>query len=527
MPVQQWIRAKLRWLVLMAVAFSLLLSGAVALSISVAVPAFADTGGYPYYNAPCEFGSAGGSSCENPDQTDYPGDEYDWYENNGNPFSGSLCWYGTNSECFDPWGYEYRNCTSFVAWKLTDLGVSASKVKGLGNGGDWYNNAPSSERSLTPAAGDAAVQPGTSSNPFGHVAYVDSVSGSNITIEEYNYAGTGAWDTRTGTPSALGFSEFVNFGLNPSGGDSSSDLRQFYVSNGSWTSFDVTSATGVSVAGDPAVDPNSGEYARGTNGDLYQFYVSNGAWTAFDVSTATGGVKISGNPVVGSGVVWARDANNDLRQFYVSNGSWTSFDVSAATGVSIANDPAPSTNGIWAEASSNEHLVLFYVYNGAWVYYDVTSNTSPQKAVSGTPVVPSENDVWIRGIDGHLVNFYMSGSSWTYADVSGATGINISGNPAYSSSGVWATDTNSHLRQFYVSNGSWTASDVSGATGVNVAGSPAVDPNSGEYARGTNGDLYQFYVSNGSWTSFDVSNASGGASISGDPVDSSGGVWAI
>jgi surface antigen len=186
-------------------------------SVAIAPTAQADTGGYPWANAPCEFSSAGGASCEDPDQTDYPGDAYDWYEHNGSAFSGSLCWYGTNSECFDPWGYEYRNCTSFVAWKLTSQGISNSAVENLGNGGDWYENAPANERSSTPAAGDAAVQTPTGSNQYGHVAYVDSVSGNEITVEEYNYGEDGAWDERTGTPANLGFSEFVDFGLDPGG----------------------------------------------------------------------------------------------------------------------------------------------------------------------------------------------------------------------------------------------------------------------------------------------------------------------
>ena len=34
----------------------------------------------------------------------------------------------------DPWRYYLRNCTSFVAWKLTSLGGPASKVEDLGNG---------------------------------------------------------------------------------------------------------------------------------------------------------------------------------------------------------------------------------------------------------------------------------------------------------------------------------------------------------------------------------------------------------
>src|SRR5699024_1763349 len=37
----------------------------------------------------------------------------------------------------DPWGYFFRECVSFVASRLANSGVSASKFSHLGNGRDW------------------------------------------------------------------------------------------------------------------------------------------------------------------------------------------------------------------------------------------------------------------------------------------------------------------------------------------------------------------------------------------------------
>ena len=237
--------------------------GLSAVGVATAAPqAQASTGGYPWYNAT------------------YVDANYDWgYSTCPSNDTNCMLFYGYNNGIkygeADPWGYYLRNCTSFVAWKLTSQGVSACAVEGLGNGGDWYNNAPSSERSLSPKAGDAAVQLGTSSHPDGHVAYVDSVSGSNITVEEYNYAGDGTWDTRTGTPSALGFSEYVNFGLNIGGsgtlwGINTSGQAVRYAGNAHWTNqggpaFKDIAATGTTVA------------AVSTTGAVYT-YTGNNTW---------------------------------------------------------------------------------------------------------------------------------------------------------------------------------------------------------------------------------------------------------
>ena len=129
--------------------------------------------------------------------------------------SYSITYDGTRWGMADPWGYSVRNCTSYVAWQLAQLGANPLKYGNLGDGGDWYDDAPSSARSLTPTYGDAAVQQSTSSNEFGHVAFVDAVNSNNgtITVNEYNYNENGIGDQRTGTPSALGLTEFVSFGI--------------------------------------------------------------------------------------------------------------------------------------------------------------------------------------------------------------------------------------------------------------------------------------------------------------------------
>ncbi len=162
--------------------------------------AYADALGYPWpsdMQAPCQFGAAGGQSCVNPNKID---DKYNWGVYVGGVFH----------KYREAGGYEYRNCTDYTAWRLESVGVPASKVNGLGNGGSWYNNAPASERSLAPKAWDAAVVPGK------HVVFVESVNANGtITVSEYNRYGNGTGSTWTGRPVDRGFTEFVDFGVHP------------------------------------------------------------------------------------------------------------------------------------------------------------------------------------------------------------------------------------------------------------------------------------------------------------------------
>lgn len=60
------------------------------------------------------------------------GDDYRWKDRA--PDSGNG----------DPFGYFFKECVSFVASRLANLGVPASEFSHLGNGRDWVNAKGSS-----------------------------------------------------------------------------------------------------------------------------------------------------------------------------------------------------------------------------------------------------------------------------------------------------------------------------------------------------------------------------------------------
>lgn len=148
------------------------------------------SGGYPYANAVCEFGAAGGAHCANPSNSN---DLYDWGY-----------WSGSTFRPYDQWGYEYRNCTSYVAWRLSSAGVNVSLFKDLGSADQWIGRVSGRAGvtvNHTASPGAVAVW---DSGAFGHVAWVQSVSGGTVTVSDYNYAGTGAYDEHAigSTPTA-------------------------------------------------------------------------------------------------------------------------------------------------------------------------------------------------------------------------------------------------------------------------------------------------------------------------------------
>lgn len=145
------------------------------------------------------------------------------YANGGYPWSGAVCvatgqttgtcpnyeWsYNGQTRNSTTGNYYYRNCTDYVAWKLTSVGVAMAKVSGLGSGGVWDDNAPAKGLSVgtVPAAGSVGVD-----ERYGHVVYVESVSGTTLTVSEYNWGSTGSYGTRVGSASQLGLTKFINF----------------------------------------------------------------------------------------------------------------------------------------------------------------------------------------------------------------------------------------------------------------------------------------------------------------------------
>lgn len=139
----------------------------------------ASSAAYPYAKAVCEFGRRGGPECVNPRNSQ---DAYDWGY-----------WKGRQFRPGDPWGYQYRNCTSYVAWRLARAGVPASLFTDLGNASNWIGEVRGEKGvsvSRTPSPGAIAAWDVAG---VGHVAWVAAVRGSRVTVEDYNYAGTGVY----------------------------------------------------------------------------------------------------------------------------------------------------------------------------------------------------------------------------------------------------------------------------------------------------------------------------------------------
>ncbi len=97
----------------------------------------------------------------------------------------------------DEWRYLNRECTSFVAWRLSRDGKT--NFSGLGNAISWASRS-GLQLQKSPKVGDLAWfneldAPGA----YGHVAYVAKVSGDNVFIEEYNFLpeASHAYHTRT------------------------------------------------------------------------------------------------------------------------------------------------------------------------------------------------------------------------------------------------------------------------------------------------------------------------------------------
>lgn len=124
----------------------------------------------------------------------------------------------------DPWGYFYRECVSFVASRLANLGVKPSLFSHLGNGNQWISaSVPHLSR---PKPGTVAVYTGgpISSN---HVDFVTAVHGDTYDGEEYNYGGNGQYHQYAGRHIS-NVATFLDFGVRDSGssgGDDSKPLK--------------------------------------------------------------------------------------------------------------------------------------------------------------------------------------------------------------------------------------------------------------------------------------------------------------
>lgn len=148
--------------------------------------AAADVANYPYDQS----GSVDISSAK--------GEPYTWgYENclSGMNCNVSLTMNGKRYYYRDGEGYDIKNCTSYVAWRVKkEFGVDAAL---WGNAAQWDDSARGSFTvDSSPEPGDIAVWDNTT---FGHVAFVESTNANGtVNVAQYNKKGQGEFSTQTG-----------------------------------------------------------------------------------------------------------------------------------------------------------------------------------------------------------------------------------------------------------------------------------------------------------------------------------------
>src|SRR2546429_1057885 len=169
---------------------TIVMSLLITMMIVVSKPALAGTDDYPISISGCHYASNPGGSA--------------FTCNLKNAASNTL---------IDPWKEYNRECTSFVAWRLHSRNRFEMPFNDVASG--WKADASGRGYvvNMTPALGAVAWFYDTVNYPSGHVAWVESVSSGNVTIEEYNFLNTHNWHERTiAANSVSGYIHFKDLG---------------------------------------------------------------------------------------------------------------------------------------------------------------------------------------------------------------------------------------------------------------------------------------------------------------------------
>jgi surface antigen len=111
--------------------------------------------------------------------------DYPWHSGNC-PMQGYMSTGGSDGNGGDGYGYGCRQCASYAAWRIAkETGVYYH----WGNAVNFTQNAINAGyQEGAPSAGSIAVMdPAKAGQGYGHVAWVEAVSGDMITISQYNY----------------------------------------------------------------------------------------------------------------------------------------------------------------------------------------------------------------------------------------------------------------------------------------------------------------------------------------------------
>ena len=201
--------------------------------------------------------------------------------------SGYGCVEGTGYHGQSKWGANYgkagHNCTSYVSYRLAQLGV-AQPWRPMGNGNQWDENGRRHVRvDDLPAVGAVAQWEGGTRyapNPSGHVAYVESVQGDTIEITDDSHSG-GTRRVRLTRGSAYWPSHFVH--IHDLLADRPLDAGEWLFAG---TRSAASSAVGRTSFGLPGDIPVVGDWDGDGDDTVGLFH--DGTWTIANASTGKG-----------------------------------------------------------------------------------------------------------------------------------------------------------------------------------------------------------------------------------------------
>src|SRR5258706_1825061 len=174
--------------------------------------AHADTGGYPWSGAAC---ANSGSQLGKTTGTGYWCTNYNWGESTC-PSGDGYCtsgWLLNGYYLLDDWGYGFRNCTSYAAWKIKQV-FGVSNITGWGNASTWDTGIAPPNGHLqpytvyaasghTPQQGEIAQWGTEVAGGVGHVSYVGSLDPPThiATLWDYNQPQDGTFSSTNTTAS--------------------------------------------------------------------------------------------------------------------------------------------------------------------------------------------------------------------------------------------------------------------------------------------------------------------------------------
>jgi len=337
---------------------------------------------------------------------------------------------------YDSWHELNRECTSFVAWRLHSRNGFEMPFNDNANGWGSDATARGYAVNMTPAVGAVAWW----SSGSGHVAWVEAVNGSNVTIEEYNYDLHGDYNERTiAAGSVSGYIHFKDLASAQGGpvvDTAATGPNVFYVgvdqaiwqwvkSGGTWVDNRIggqlLQGTTMSTIDDPATGVNI--FYTGLDGALWQWMNVGGNWTDTKIGgqlyQRTSPIAID-DPTSGVNVFYT-GVDGAIWQWVRSGGTWVDNKIGGqllqGTTMSAIDDPASGVNifytGLdgalwqWSRSAGNWSDVKI----GGQLY----QGTSPM-AVDDAATGPN---VFYVGVDQAIWQWVRSGGTWVDNKIGG------------------------------------------------------------------------------------------------------------